>query len=154
MSKEAQSYLGEVNSVAQETAGTILMLKSYNLQDIIFQKYSTLVNKVLGKGLNIEKRKALMVPVSLGLRLIPLLLCIAYGGYLTLLGRMSPGGLMAFIQLLGSLVYPLAAFPDMISRLRGTMGTVERVFELMKQPVEREDGKIKAAAEIAREKVP
>jgi ABC-type multidrug transport system fused ATPase/permease subunit len=64
------------------------------------------------------------------------------GGYLALTGRVTPGGLFAFMYLLHFLIEPLSSGPDLIAALRAATGTAGRIVEVMHRPVERADGQV------------
>lgn len=138
--EELQKYLSRMNSMVQDVIGGIFIVKSFNLQDVLFKKYASVVNKALDKSLAAEKRISLMTPVDVLTQIMPFVLCIAYGGYLSVKGDMAPEGLLAFIQLLNYLVEPAGVMPGLISNTRSTLGAANHMFEILDMEAEREGG--------------
>lgn len=138
--EELQQLLGRMNSIAQDIIGGIYILKSFNLRDILFGKYKTVVDEALNRSLAVEKRISLLGPVNIVIQIIPFVLCILYGGYLTVSGQMSPGVLLAFIQMMNYLVEPLEYVPALISAYKAAAGAANHLFEILDQEPERTDG--------------
>ncbi len=139
-SKVRQGQYGTLNSMVQDTIGGIYISKSYNLAKVLFEKFKSFSNEMLSNQLKLEKREAMLTPFTMILRLLPFLSCAIYGGYLAVKGQITPGSLSAFLYLINYLTEPLTAFPGMLSELRSTMASVDRISDLLKQPVERSDG--------------
>jgi len=72
---------------------------------------------------------------------MPTVFCIGFGSYLIIRGEMSPGQLVAFHFLFGFVKWPLAFLPDMLNRLKRSMGAGERVAEVMDIKPERSGGR-------------
>jgi len=138
--EELQQLLGRMNSIAQDIIGGIYILKSFNLRDILFGKYKAVVDEALNRSLAVEKRMSLLGPVNVVIQIIPFVLCILYGGYLTVNGQISPGVLLAFIQMMNYLVEPLEYVPALLSSYKAAVGAANHLFEILDQQPERTDG--------------
>ncbi|NJD04608.1 MAG: ABC transporter ATP-binding protein [Ruminiclostridium sp.] len=138
--RQLQEFLGKVNSAAQDVIGGIHILKAFNIGEVLYNKYKIEVDNSVSKSLDIEKRNSLLAPVGIMLRIIPFVLCIIYGGYLSIKGEMTAGSLMAFIQLLNYVVGPISGISGLIIDMRRNMGAAGRLFEILDQPAERTSG--------------
>jgi ABC-type multidrug transport system fused ATPase/permease subunit len=141
-SKEAQEHLGEVNSISQDTIGGMQTVKAFNIKDGMFAKYKAAVEKSLEKFLKVEKLQSCMDPIRTIMGAAPYVICIIYGGYLSVKGYMSPGDLIAFIQLLGYVVRPVSEVPQILGNIRKASGAAAHLFEILEEPVEREAGEV------------
>ena len=138
---QLQEMLGKINSVAQDAIGGMYILKAFNIKGILYNKYKAEVDNSVIKGIEVEKRNSFMIPIVNVLRIVPFVICLSYGGYLSVRGQMSAGSLIAFVQLLNFIVNPVTVMPDTISSLRVTTGAASRLFELLDKPAERTDGR-------------
>jgi ABC-type multidrug transport system, ATPase and permease components len=139
---ELQHYLGKMNSIAQDILGGIYILKAFNLKEVLFKKYKFSVKEALDRSLSVEKRISMLSSVNIIMQIMPFVLCILYGGYLTVQGQLSPGVLLAFIQMMNYLVEPVEAIPNLISSYKGCLGAAEHLFEILEQEPERTDGSV------------
>lgn len=137
---QRQEGLGKVDAVIQDTIGGIFMLKAFNIESALQQKFYTAVSQVRDNELRRQKRLALMTPLFIVLRTIPILSTTGYGGYLAMTGRMTPGSVFAFVYLLHFLIQPLTIIPELLAQLRGVLATAGRIMEVLHRSPERTDG--------------
>ncbi|NTV90602.1 MAG: ABC transporter ATP-binding protein [Clostridiales bacterium] len=140
MYEDMQSSLGNMNSVLEDMVGGIYILKSFNLGKTLFGKFKKEVNRVLNKALSIEKRNSMIAPVSVIIQIVPFVLCILYGGWLSVNGQITPGSLLAFMQMMNYIIEPAQIMPGIISNARGSMGGARHFFELLDQEIEEDVG--------------
>ena len=138
--KKSNAALGKANSIAQDSLTGIFTVKAFNLQPVITGKYHSFIAE--GADYNIKGAGIMrwMPPFNILLRAMPTVFCIGYGSFLIVAGEMTPGDLIAFNFLLGFVQWPLAFLPDILNRLKRTIGAAERVAEIMNIPVERTSG--------------
>ncbi|URZ17234.1 ABC transporter ATP-binding protein [Clostridium felsineum] len=137
-----QQSLGSVNLILQDILGGIYIIKAFNLHKIFEKKFKNQVTNTLSKNLSLEKQRSLILPVTVILQVVPLILCIIYGGYLTLKKQMTPGDLLAITSLLYYLVLPIAMFPNVIADIRMCNQSFKRIFEVLDRESERTSGEI------------
>ena len=138
--KEEQEGFAGMNSVAQDTLSGIHMNKAFNLEQVLYDKFAGAVNQILDNRLRFEKRLAFMTPLFIIIRVLPILTAAGYGGYLAVVGQMTPGSLFAFIYLLGFLNEPLIVMPQLLIDLRSATAAADRILEVIDYPAERTDG--------------
>lgn len=138
--KERQEGFSKINALAEDSIGGIYVAKAFNLQDALSQRFQGAVDMARDGEHKRQWRLAAMTPLPTIISTIPVLFTAVYGGWLALDGRMTPGGLFAFMYLLHFLVEPLTAMTDLISELRTVTGTAGRIVQVLHQPIERTNG--------------
>lgn len=139
-SKQYHEQLASANSVVMDTTGGIGILKAFNLQKPLFQKYDHALLEALKTALKMEKQRAYMLPVIIVTQELPYIICVIYGGYLAVKGEISIGNIIAFTQLLRYLIDPCVMLPQLLGNMKSAIGAGGRIFEILDMPVERADG--------------
>jgi ABC-type multidrug transport system fused ATPase/permease subunit len=140
-SRQFYEELGEANIVVKEALNHISTVKAYNLEKTLQARNETVLRKSVQSGTLMEKYNVLLLPFIIIMNELPYIIYTFFGGYLVLKGRLAPGAFIAFIQLLGFLISPLATLPQLIGNLSGLEGAVERLSAIIALPVERNDGR-------------
>lgn len=136
MSEQLQRHLGTANAIAQDTIGGIPMLKAFNMFRAMSGKYRTAMALVLEKSLQVEKRRALIAPVSLLLLSSPIIFSVSYGGYLIGSGELTAGEMILFLYLLNFLMQPLSMAPILSAQVQEVKGAAKRLLEVLELPLE------------------
>lgn len=136
MSEQLQQYLGSSNAIAQDTIGGIPMLKAFNMFKAMSLKYKAAMELVLKKGLQVEKRRAFIAPISLLLMSSPIIFSVSYGGYLIGEGELSAGSMVLFLYMLNFLMQPLSMAPVLSAQIQEVKGAAKRLFEMLELPLE------------------
>lgn len=134
--KEQQKYFAKANSITKDAIGGVPIIKAFNIEKEIFNKYEIEVNCALKYSLKVVRLNSLMAPMNVVLRLVPTVMCIAYGGYLSVIGQMTPGELMSFLYLLGFVSGPLAYASNLVNNTKKTIGAAERLAEILEEELE------------------
>ncbi len=133
--------LGLTNINIQEAFDGVEVIKSYNLQKWMQDKYQ----KALKETLDISNRNDLwqyhIEPLSGLIREAPTAIALCLGGYLAFRGNVTLGILVAFISGIEKINEPLVGAYQLVVRSQMAMISVKRVFEIMDMPVEVEEGK-------------
>lgn len=139
-SKSLQEELAHVNTSSQDILGGMEIVKAFNLQETFSTAFSLHVGEAVQKGQMIAARKALLSVVSHVLTFLPFLVPLALGSVLITRGFMSSGALLAFINLLNNLTWPLAQVPNHYASYKGGIAALERLYGIIDLDVERETG--------------
>jgi len=137
-SQKEMEHLARANAVTQDAIRGIYIIKAFNLQKILTAKYQRIAEDVRKEGLEIDKRRAIESAVFLMLRYIPQLVAPLYGGYLAFNGEITVGALIASNYLIWMVFIPVETMLGWIRTLREVAPAVERIFEILDQPVEDE----------------
>lgn len=141
-SKELMEETSIINTHLQDIIKGIEILKAYNLQKVLKERFKNVTQNIENKGLSIEKLNACRTPIFLALRLIPQLVYPLYGGYLAMNKEISLGNLFAFGVLISYVFGPVESILDFISRVRESKPAFKRITELLEEKKERNFGKL------------
>jgi|CeladaMinimDraft_18_1061708.scaffolds.fasta_scaffold01898_1 ABC-type multidrug transport system fused ATPase/permease subunit len=136
----SQEELSRYNALVQETMDGSVVIKSNNMQTYMENRVGAVMREWLGHAIGLERRRMLIVPVEVVLRVLPFVLCILAGGYRTIKQQMTPDELLVFIYLINFVVQPAVMMPHLIARYRQTGASMDRMAELLREPEERTDG--------------
>lgn len=139
---EQQEFLSEVNTTAQDSISGLDVVKSFNLENTMEEKFSYRVDRAVSRGLEIALTQAILNPIGTIMGMSPFILTFLYGGYLVINGAFSFGNLISFIQVLNYVVNPLTSFPRLLSTLRSAVSALSRIFDVWELELEREDGNV------------
>lgn len=139
-SNQIQKYFGEANAVLKGTLDGIHTIKSFNAEPIMETKYRNIIKQATDVGATAEKRRALMIPFSVVLQILPFLLCFMFGGYLVIQKQITPGSMMISIYMLNFLINPAVALINQINNIQNVKGAIGRIQEVLSYPVEKEGG--------------
>lgn len=135
-----QERLAVVNALAQDTISGVEVARAFGLKKILQGKFDEAVDESVKIGKRVAIRMALMEAFALLLGIAPFFICFGFGGYWVVKGDFTAGGLIAFINLLNPLTFPMAMMPQLIAEARRSMAAAGRVLEIVDAPLEREDG--------------
>lgn len=135
-SRKEMEHLARANAFTQDAISGITLIKSYNLQANLIQKFAKIADDVRKEGLSIDKRAAIEFAVFLLLRYIPQLVAPLYGGYLAFMGEISVGELIASTYLIWLVFLPVEALLGMLRQMREAVPAIDRIFVILDQPIE------------------
>ena len=135
-SRKEMEHLARANAVTQDAIRGIYIIKAFNLQKLLTNKYQKIAEDVRKEGLEIDKRSAMSFAVFLMLRYTPQLVAPLYGGYLAFTGEITVGALIASSYLIWMVFIPVETMLGWMRELREVAPAVERVFEILDQPIE------------------
>ena len=138
--KQQQEALAEVNILSKDMIEGMEEAKAFQIEKILDRKCEGAVDKALGKSLKTVLVQGVITPVNLLMQMLPFLLIFAYGGYLVIIGRLTFGKLLTFINLSNYVMNPLAQLPSAIASFRAASAASSRIFEIWDEPEERSDG--------------
>ena len=131
--------LGLTNNHIQEAFDGAYVIKSYNLQKKMQDKYYEVLKETLDISNKTDLWQYNIEPLSELIRNAPIAIALCVGGYLALKGEVSLGILVAFISGIEKINEPLVYSYQLVIRTQMAMIAVRRVFEIMEIPVEREE---------------
>jgi ABC-type multidrug transport system fused ATPase/permease subunit len=141
-SKRVQEKLGEVNTIATDFIKGVEVAKAYTLEDTLQDKNNSSVDQSIESGLVLAKRRAILETFSMGFSIIPFITTFLIGGYFVINGNLSLGGLLAFINLLNFLTFPLSQLSVILGDAKRDLAAAERIFETLDQEEERVTGEV------------
>ncbi len=139
-SKRVQKKLGHVNAVVTDYIKGIEVVKSHNLEETLNQKNKRYVDESVESGVELAKRRAILESFSMIFSLMPFLATFLIGGYFVIAGTMTVGALLAFINLLNFVTFPLSQLAIVMGEAKKDMASASRIFETIDIEDERQDG--------------
>ncbi|NBU20577.1 ATP-binding cassette domain-containing protein [bacterium] len=128
---KSQEINAELLSTLQESFSGIRVVKTFKLEQYVYQKFTEkneLVAKFRLKGAQVEEAAHPMVELLTALTLAPVLF---YGGHQVLQGKMSAGDLFAFFTAFGMMMNPIRLLNDVNIKLNQTAAACDRIFDLL-----------------------
>jgi ABC-type multidrug transport system fused ATPase/permease subunit len=141
-SEGMQDEIGAVNSLAQDSLNGAMVVKSFNLADILDRRFHQANQKAVKQGLGVARYWSLINAIGMSLGMAPFIIAFGLGGYLMIDGQMTFGSLFAFINLLNYVVNPLGSLPGVIASISDASGAAQRIFKLLDHDKERTGGSV------------
>lgn len=142
ISGQLQENLALVNSSTQDSLGGAAVVKAFNLQEEMENRHGRAMKKTIASGLRLARRQFFVRMCSEMTSFLPFFVPLALGSLFIISGRLSVGAVLAFVNMLNAIAYPLSQLPNAMSAHQKAMAAFERVFELVDAPRERRDGQL------------
>lgn len=133
---EYVKLLGLTNNNIQEAFDGADVIKSYNLQEKMRDKYYRDLKETFDISNRNDLRQYNIEPLSDLIRLAPMAIALCAGGYLAFRGEVTLGILVAFISGIEKINEPLVGAYQLVVRTQMAMISARRVFEIMDMPIE------------------
>lgn len=143
--------LGLTNNNIQEAFNGAEVIKSYNLQKKMRDKYYKALKETFDISNRNDLRQYNIEPLSCLIREAPNAIVLCVGGYLTFKGTITLGILLAFISGIEKINEPLVNAYQLVVRTQIAMISIKRVFEIMDMPIENTENKLKEIDKTAKE---
>ena len=128
--------LGLTNNNLQEAFDGADVIKSYNLQEKMQDKYYAALKETFDISNRNDLRQYNLEPLSCLIRVVPGSIALCAGGYLAFSGSLTLGVLIAFTGGIKKINEPLVGAYQLVVRTQMAMISVKRVFEIMELPIE------------------
>ena len=137
-----QSTLGALNGFIEEMINGQKVVKVFNHEEIAKEEFDTLNETLYTQAREANKLGNIIGPIMGNLGNIQYVLLAVFGGLLALhgVGGLTVGGLVAFLQLSRSFTWPISMISQQITTIISAMAGAARVFTLLDEPSEQDDG--------------
>lgn len=147
--RKQQSALGAVNGYIEEMVEGQKVVKVFCYEDKAKEKFGIINDELAGAASNANTFANILMPIMGNLSNVHYALTAILGGYLTITSdgsgsgifALTIGSLVAFLQYTRSFSQPLTQISQQINSILNAMAGAERIFELLDQEVEVDDGK-------------
>lgn len=133
---EQQKYLGKVNGEVEEIYGGHNVVKAFNGEDSAYKSFEKLNKTLYSSAWKSQFLSGLMMPIMNFIGNFGYVLMSIVGGYLTILGAIQVGDILAFIQYIRSFTQPIAQLTQVANLMQTTAAACERVFEFLDEEEE------------------
>ena len=133
---EQQKYLGKVNGEVEEIYGGHNVVKAFNGEESAYESFEKLNKTLYSSAWKSQFLSGLMMPIMNFIGNFGYVLMSIVGGYLTILGAIQVGDILAFIQYIRSFTQPIAQLTQVANLMQTTAAACERVFEFLDEEEE------------------
>ncbi|MGR3855081.1 ABC transporter ATP-binding protein [Chryseobacterium indologenes] len=139
-SHEAQSELGTIFSIVDETLKSSKVIKIFNGEKIMNSRFMHSMNKWISSSINLGKKKELASPMSEFLGSITFLIIAWYGGKQIIVEQsISPADFLVFLGMFFQILPPAKSLSTSISNVQKGEASLKRVLEILEADVKIEE---------------
>ena len=128
---QVQDRLAEASAVVEESVGGIRIVKSFAREAYEIGRFRNKVEETFVAAMSRAKISAILAPIIGFMAFMSITVTLWFGGYEVIQGRLTPGGLIAFLIYTMLVAGPLAQFSGLYSRFQSALGATVRLFELL-----------------------
>jgi ATP-binding cassette subfamily B protein len=125
--KEKQESFGKLTDFAQETFNGIRVIKAFVQEKNYLNEFLKHNNDYYNKNIKLAKLYSFAFPLVEFISGCSFLITLIYGGYLTMIGKLSLGKFVAFNQYLAMLIWPMIAIGWCINIFSQGLASQKRV---------------------------
>ena len=134
-----QDALAEVASTAEETTRGVRIVKSFARERYEIDRFSTRVMDLFRAAMRRARMNAMLAPIIALIASFTITGILYYGGSQVILGRLTPGDLIAYLIYTVLVASPIAIMADLYGQFQAAIGASERLFVLLDTPPEISD---------------
>ena len=131
MSTQVQQEQSRLSTIAQETFAGIRVIKAYNRDKEVFEKFETSANDYKTRSMKLVIINSLFMPTIIFLIGISTLVAIYLGGLMTYNKQISLGDIVAFIFFVNNLTWPFASIGWVTSINQRAAASQKRINEFI-----------------------
>ncbi len=131
-----QEYLGHVNSTVEETYGGLNIVKVFNGEKKIIEKFDKDNAELYKTGWKSQFLSGLMFPMMNFIGNLGYVAVAIAGGYFAASGVITVGNIQSFIQYNRQFTQPITQIAQISAMLQSMIAAAERVFEFLEEPEE------------------
>ena len=150
-STQVQESLSDLSTYSQESFSGISILKSFNIQDIIFNKFDNYAFQSFRNSLSLAKIQAWFFPIILFLIGLSNLIVIYIGGKEFIDGNIEIGVIAEFIIYINMLTWPVTLVGWVTSIIKQAEASQKRINEFLESKSSINDGTLKIKKDEAKD---
>jgi len=127
----AQESFSSLTEIVRESFFGIRIIKVFNFEETISKKVANFSKDYFNKNLQRAFIAAIIRPLMFFVFNLSTGIILFYGGFLVMQDKVSPGELVAFIQYLSILAWPMIAFGWMTNLLQRGLASLKRINTLL-----------------------
>lgn len=126
-----QDRLAEAASVVEETIGGIRIVKSFAREEYEIERFSQRVNETFSAAMHRARISSILGPIIGFMAFASITLTLWFGSYEVLQGRLTAGGLVAYLVYTMLVATPIASLAGLYAQFQSALGAAERLFGLL-----------------------
>lgn len=139
---EQQKYLGSINSFVEEMVSGQKVEKVFNHEEQDFREFCRRNEALRQSSTKALSYSGMMVPTIVSLSYFNYAVSACVGGMFVLSGLMDLGSLTSYLVYVRQSAMPMNQFTQQINFLLAALSGAERIFEMMEESPETDEGKI------------
>jgi len=132
-----QSALGEINGHIEEMFSNHAIVKAFNGEERSINRFNDINADLYDSGWKSQFLSGLMMPLMHFISNLGYVAVAVVGGWLALMGKVSIGGIQAFIQYMNQFTQPITQTANIASVFQSTAAAAERIFEFLEEAEEK-----------------
>jgi len=134
--KDKQEAFAKMTDMVQESFSGIRVVKAFIQEYEEIQAFARTNKNNFDKNIRLAKLRSAIEPIITFVVGFSMILTLVYGGRLTMLGRISLGELVAFINFLTMLVWPMMAIGMVLNVIAQGKASLDRVEKILDETPE------------------
>lgn len=153
-SQEVAQKYGETLSTLDETLGGLRVIKAFNIEKLLRNKFFKTNEELLKAKNSISHRRDLASPLSEVLGVILFTAVLYYGGRLVLQNQLlEASAFLGFLGIFYNIINPAKALSTSFSNMRKGSAAINRIEEILKTPITVDDNPNGKLLEVFNEKI-
>lgn len=138
--KEQQKELGNINGHIEETISGLMLIKAFNHEKKAISEFQQINENLCNVGLKAQVWSGFLMPIMNVINNVGFTAVAAVGGVLAVKGLITVGVIASFISYSKQFTRPLNDLASIFNTLQSSVAGAERVFEILDEKEEIEDG--------------
>lgn len=140
-SNEVAIKHGESLSVLDETLNGLRVIKAFNIESLLKNRYNTINEELLLVKNKINRRRDMASPMSEFLGVMVFVGILWFGGQLVLTGKipLSPSSFITYLLLFYNILNPVKTLSTSFSNMQKGSAAIERIEEVLNTPITVDD---------------
>jgi subfamily B ATP-binding cassette protein MsbA len=134
INKRTQEKIAELNIVLQESFTGTKIVKAFGRERLEQERFDHVNDRLLRLALKNQRTDQAAEPLMEIMGAVGLMGALWYGGYRVISGVLTPGELFSFTAAVLLLYGPVRQLSRMVNTVQQSLGSVERVFEIIDTP--------------------
>lgn len=145
-----QGSLGKIDSHIEEMFSNHVIVKAFNGEENSVERFNNINQDLYESGWKAQFISGLMMPLMHFISNMGYVSITLVGGYLAIAGKVSIGGIQAFLQYMNQFTQPITQTANIANVFQSTIAAAERIFEFLNEPEERaEEGMVLAPQTVS-----
>lgn len=146
---QQQGALGKMNGHIEEMFSNHVIVKTYNGEEDSVEHFIGINESLYESGWKSQFMSGLMMPIMHFISNLGYVAVTLAGGYLAIRGRVTIGGIQAFLQYMNQFTQPISQTANIANVFQSTVASAERIFDFLAEDEEAdEEGALPAPAEV------
>jgi ATP-binding cassette subfamily B protein len=142
--KEVQARFSDMTEVVRERLAGLRLIRAYSLEEHAASEVNSSSSHYIDANVQLARIVGLFFPLMLLLTNMSLALVLLIGGRQTILGEITPGDFVAFINYLGLITWPMMAMGwviNLLQRGRASLDRIDRILQTRPDVADRPEAK-------------